>query len=152
MVVAIAAPFDLTRHEDDTPTPHQLTVLSNFLGLPMARAREIGPAEWLDRLEQLGSVASPIGYLDASDPATLVVHGDDDQIVPLGQAERMCAAMLSVGVPHALHIVPKGGHGAFLFALAAMIEHDLTDEGPRPVPAWWRAVQNFLRAQFEARP
>jgi dipeptidyl aminopeptidase/acylaminoacyl peptidase len=43
-------------------------------------------------------------------PPTLIVHGDDDKIVPLQQAQAMDQALTKAGVDHELSVVPGGGH------------------------------------------
>ena len=57
--------------------------------------------------------ANPITYVDPTDPPFLMVHGDKDPLVPLGQSELLAAALKKAKVPHELYTVPGGGHGGF---------------------------------------
>ncbi|MBK7645305.1 MAG: prolyl oligopeptidase family serine peptidase [Planctomycetes bacterium] len=43
-------------------------------------------------------------------PPTLIVHGDEDRIVPLQQAQALDQALIKAGVDHQLAVVPGGGH------------------------------------------
>ncbi|MEO8350395.1 MAG: alpha/beta hydrolase, partial [Chthoniobacteraceae bacterium] len=49
-----------------------------------------------ERLE-LARQANPITYISADDPPFLVMHGDQDKIVPLSQAELLVAALQNLG-------------------------------------------------------
>jgi acetyl esterase/lipase len=54
--------------------------------------------------------ASPISYVDRSDPPFLLIHGTDDQTVPVEQTEQFDAALKKTGVPVTKIIVPAVGH------------------------------------------
>jgi acetyl esterase/lipase len=54
--------------------------------------------------------ASPITYVDETDPPMVLVHGSDD-FIPVDQAESMAAALEDAGVDHHL-LIAQGGHGA----------------------------------------
>jgi acetyl esterase/lipase len=56
------------------------------------------------------AAASPITYVDPTDSPTLLVHGIDDGIVPLSQAQTMEAALAAAGVAHQLIAVPNAHH------------------------------------------
>ena len=64
--------------------------------------------------------ASPITYVDAGDPPVLIVHGDEDPLVPLDQSERLFKALTVAGVPVHLLVVKGGGHGRPGFAQEAV--------------------------------
>jgi acetyl esterase/lipase len=53
---------------------------------------------------------SPIDYVTAKYPPTLIVHGGEDMIVPLQQAKAMDQALAKAGVQHKLEVIPGGGH------------------------------------------
>ena len=62
--------------------------------------------------------ASPITYVTADDPPTLLLHGDADPVVPHRHAIALQAALQTVHVPSKLIIIPRGTHGP-TFGLAA---------------------------------
>ncbi len=54
---------------------------------------------------------SPLLHITPSCPPFLLVHGDKDDVVPIGQSERMEAALRTAGVPVEFVRVRGGGHG-----------------------------------------
>lgn len=58
----------------------------------------------LDRL-------SPELQLGPGTPPLFLLHAQDDDVVPVGNALALHAAALRAGVPAALHVFPHGGHG-----------------------------------------
>jgi dipeptidyl aminopeptidase/acylaminoacyl peptidase len=58
----------------------------------------------------LAKQLSPITYVNAKYPPTLIIHGDSDKVVPLQQAQAMDHALAKAGVEHALEVIPGGGH------------------------------------------
>ncbi|MHB8635748.1 MAG: alpha/beta fold hydrolase [Fimbriimonadaceae bacterium] len=61
-------------------------------------------------IEALAIKLSPITYVNAKYPPTLIVHGDSDKVVPLQQAQEMDQALAKAGVEHKLEVIPGGGH------------------------------------------
>ena len=57
--------------------------------------------------------ANPITYVTPGDPAFLIVHGDQDPLVPHHQSELLEAALKKAGVPVTFYTVKGGGHGGF---------------------------------------
>jgi acetyl esterase len=57
--------------------------------------------------------ASPVTYVDPSDPPTLVANSTDEQI-PLTQAQELSATLKDAGVPEELYVVQGHNHGARL--------------------------------------
>jgi len=66
---------------------------------------------YMDCLE-LAKEASPLTYVDASDPPTFVVHGLDDCTIAPNQSVRMADALDKAGVPTYLALVPGAGHNS----------------------------------------
>lgn len=56
---------------------------------------------------------SPLTYVSADDPPTLIVHGDRDATVPFTQGRSMSEALAGAGVPSRLLTVENAGHGFF---------------------------------------
>lgn len=61
-------------------------------------------------MEALAKKLSPITYVTARFPPTLIVQGDADKVVPPQQAKVMDEALAGAGVQHKLVIIPGGGH------------------------------------------
>ena len=61
-------------------------------------------------IEALARQLSPITYVNPKYPPTLIVHGDDDKVVPLEQAQAMDQALTKAGVDHKLEVIHGGGH------------------------------------------
>lgn len=61
-------------------------------------------------MEALAKKLSPITYVTANYPPTLIVHGDDDKVVPLQQAQAMDQALTEARVEHRLEVISGGGH------------------------------------------
>ena len=57
--------------------------------------------------------ANPITYVTAASPPFLIVHGDQDPLVPHHQSELLADALREAGVPVTLYTVLGGGHGQF---------------------------------------
>jgi Esterase/lipase len=56
-------------------------------------------------------LASPITYVDPSDPPFLIFHGDKDAVVPHCQSELLYQALQKAHVPSQFILVPGGNHG-----------------------------------------
>lgn len=56
-------------------------------------------------------VGSPVTWADAGDPPLLVVHGEEDRVVPVEQARLLHEAVRSAGGDSTLVIVRNAGHG-----------------------------------------
>jgi len=56
--------------------------------------------------------ANPITYVDPKDPPFLLIHGENDRMVPPGQSELLAEALKHANVPCELKILPGAGHGA----------------------------------------
>jgi dipeptidyl aminopeptidase/acylaminoacyl peptidase len=61
--------------------------------------------------------ASPITYITPDDPPFLLIHGDQDDVVPYEQSQLMYDKLVQAGVPAQLVIVKNAGH-SFLEANA----------------------------------
>ena len=100
VVVARAAPADLGRIN----TSDGQAALSLLMG---ARGSENTHTEEGRRYRE----ASPLAFVTADDPPTLLLHGDADETVPFEQAGFLEASLTAVRVPSSVIRVPGGGHG-----------------------------------------
>ncbi len=55
--------------------------------------------------------ATPLSYVDAQDPPFLVIHGEADGMVPIGQSQELADALQSAGVDVTFLGLPEVGHG-----------------------------------------
>jgi len=64
-----------------------------------------------DRDSDLLINASPVTYVSRDDAPFLILHGSEDQLVPVSQSELLNRALLDVGVESQLVVVQNAGHG-----------------------------------------
>ena len=57
------------------------------------------------------AAASPVTYIDAGDPPILILHGDQDAVVPLEQSQILYQKFQEAGVESKLVVVQGAGHG-----------------------------------------
>ncbi|MBM3295984.1 MAG: hypothetical protein FJY83_00110 [Candidatus Aminicenantes bacterium] len=96
-VVDHFGPTDLTVFLD--LAPGQAATLAGFLGCLPADCPETARR------------ASPAAYVTADDPPVLIIHGDQDPVVPYHQAEIFAEALRTAGNAGALIKVLNAGHG-----------------------------------------
>ncbi|MFC3443253.1 alpha/beta hydrolase fold domain-containing protein [Sphingobium rhizovicinum] len=56
------------------------------------------------------AAASPAAHVDPQDPPMLLIHGTEDQTVPVGQSRELAAKLKAANVPVTLEIIPGVGH------------------------------------------
>ena len=103
-VCDFCGPTDLTAVVDQLLAMDELAavfLVSDLLGGP------------LDEKTDLARWASPIAHVDSGDPPFLIVHGEEDEIVPVAQATSFYEALASAGVDVSLCVVPGAGHCDF---------------------------------------
>ena len=93
-VVNLYGPTDLT-----VPFAHDKRVVINFLG---KKQYHEAPELW--------AKASPITYVTADAPPTLILHGTIDGIVPINQADRLAAKMADLNIPYIYDRLPGWTH------------------------------------------
>ena len=116
-----SAPTDLNKIEEqlwhlfrhESPSYHPLKKLDRYIEYID------GP---LDENRQKLKEASPINYVDISDPPVLMHHGHSDTVVPRLQAYEFEKKLKEVGVPAELVVFPHGGH-RFYTADVALDKH-----------------------------
>jgi acetyl esterase/lipase len=55
--------------------------------------------------------ASPLTYISRDDPPILIMHGDRDQLVPVGQSKQFHEALTQARLKSTLRVIPGAGHG-----------------------------------------
>ncbi|MEX1040890.1 MAG: alpha/beta hydrolase [Pirellulaceae bacterium] len=100
-------------------------VVNIFGPTEMVTAHQGSTLAWIFRLFMGGTpeetpetykAASPVTYVRAGAPPILTLHGDQDPVVPVQQAELLDERLKEAGAPHTLMILKGQGHG---FAAAA---------------------------------
>lgn len=88
-----SGPHSMIKH-DAADSPE-----SKLMGGPIQEKRE------------LAKTANPLTYIDKKDPPFLILHGDNDQLVPLGQSTKLAKALIDAGVEVTMKTIPGAGHG-----------------------------------------
>jgi acetyl esterase/lipase len=88
----------------------------------------------------LARSASPRFFVDASDPPMLLIHGDQDRLIPIAQSIDLAADLENSGVEHVFVRVIGGGHGGFGDpridgTVRRFLLHHLHEDGEAPVSA-----------------
>ena len=81
---------------------------------PVDLRQMTGPNTRFPALEfnrDLAAGISPILFVDAKDPPTLVVHGDADTLVNVSNGKQINASLQAAGAKTNLIIIPGGDHG-----------------------------------------
>ena len=58
----------------------------------------------------LARTANPLTYVNKNDPPFLIMHGDHDNLVPLGQTLILAKALADAGVEVTMKTLPGAGH------------------------------------------
>ena len=59
--------------------------------------------------------ANPLTYVDRNDPPFLIMHGDNDQLVPLAQSVILAKALIDAGVEVTMKTIPGAAHEGLQF-------------------------------------
>lgn len=78
-------------------------------GPMLATSEQRFPALNFER--NLAADISPILFVTADDPPTLLIHGDKDTTVPIEHSQRMIAALKEHGITSNFITIPGAGHG-----------------------------------------
>jgi acetyl esterase/lipase len=89
-------PTDLTPQPDWLITPPQVSALLG--GSPKDKP-------------ELARLASPVKFVDRKDPPFLIMHGEQDRLVPITQSEKLYDALKKAGVDATFVRVKNAGHG-----------------------------------------
>ena len=75
--------------------------------------RPIDPSSGLNFDRDLYQAYSPISYASPDDPPILIIHGDQDELVPIIQGRSMYEALLASGVTTEFIVIQGAGHGFY---------------------------------------
>jgi len=104
-------PADLNGMKDDLQTIHSERGIETWQD---AEPKLLGAP--LDQSAGKAKAASPITYVSAAAPPVLILQGDQDDLVPIAQSQRLHAALDRAGVKNQLIIVPGAGHDGPMFS------------------------------------
>jgi acetyl esterase/lipase len=85
-------PHSMIQH--DSPNSPE----SHLLGGPVQEKRD------------LARTANPLTYINKNSPPFLIMHGSNDQLVPLGQSVILAKALIDAGVEVTMKTLPGAGH------------------------------------------
>lgn len=88
-------------------TPHGLGVRIPALELLLGGQPEDRP--------ELAGLASPLSHVDKTDPALLLLHGDQDPQMPINQSHELYGKYKEYGLPVQFEVVHGAGHGGKKF-------------------------------------
>jgi acetyl esterase/lipase len=89
-------------------TPHGLSVRMPALDLLLGGQP--------NQVTELARLASPVFQVDASDPPLLMLHGDQDNQMPIAQSHELQGAYAKLKLPVELVVVHGSGHGGPAFS------------------------------------
>ena len=116
-------------------TPSDLAMLARTTALIPDNVRDAIKGKMIDNLLMAGlGEFSPINAVSKSAPPFLLIHGTDDNVVPIAQSERFCEKLRDSGGGCELYRVNEGGHG-----MRAWEVYKLTDYKTRMV-RWLQKV------------
>jgi len=119
VVAAFAGPTDLTA--EDWVVTIGADYLTSFIGAPHDGLSGGAHTE-----------ASPSSHVDGDDPPVLLVHGDNDQYVPVGQARSLAASLREHQVEVEYVEIAGGGHD-----FDKVLNHDPNELPAFPAMARW---------------
>lgn len=99
-VVDLFGPTNLTWLYQNHPVPvFAQAVLENFLGASLSEK------------PSLYQQASPVNFVSAMSPPTIIFHGDADPVVPIEQSNELESKLKSFDVSNEYIVYPGEGHG-----------------------------------------
>jgi len=94
------------------PTDHQRPFRAAFDHRELDNQSNLWvPITDTQRLREIARQISPITFVTADDPPTLIIHGDADTLVPLQQSELIAEKLKKAGVETTLVVRKGAGHG-----------------------------------------
>jgi acetyl esterase/lipase len=104
-VCDVAGPSDLVRMYSEVSDS------ANELGTKAKDAIDLLIGGPLPQNHEKAVSASPIHYVSKSSAPFLIIHGEQDETIPVEQSRSLAAALKGAGVPVQLEIVAGRGHG-----------------------------------------
>jgi acetyl esterase/lipase len=105
--IAMAAPTDFTQN----PAASDPSLNPNSVGGVTPEQRLLGGR--IEERHTLARLANPAAFIGQDTPPILLIHGSDDEIVPVSQAEYLYDALERAGVDVTFIRVEGGNHGCW---------------------------------------
>jgi acetyl esterase/lipase len=94
------------------PTDHALPFRAAFDYRELDKASRLWvPITDSKRLQEIARQISPVSHVTPDDPPTLIIHGDQDPLVPLQQSQRIVEEFKKAGVDTSLVVKKGAAHG-----------------------------------------
>lgn len=108
------SPWDVGEYLDQSSRVQAVVSLAGIMDLsqpfPNAGSNDIETMKRIGFSETNMTEASPISHVTPDDAPFLLIHGDQDNLVPYQQSQLMYDKLLQAGVPAQLVIVRNAGH------------------------------------------
>jgi acetyl esterase/lipase len=98
-VCGLYGPADLMALEEKPPFSEPEGILERLLGGSVQENK------------RKAAMASPVKHVSSDDPAFLIVHGEEDPLVPYEQSAGFYTELKANGVEATLHLAEGAGHG-----------------------------------------
>jgi acetyl esterase/lipase len=95
-------------------TPHGLNVRLPALAILLGKP--------LDQSNEMAKVASPFYQVDTTDPPIFIVHGEQDNQVPINQSIELLSAYKNLNLKAQIEFVPNAGHTDPIYYKKEMME------------------------------
>ncbi len=80
---------------------------------------------WPDEKPDLARDASPITFVAKGDPPFMIMHGEQDPVVPVSQSRSLFDALISAGDKATLKTFPTAAHGGREFSSPETLQAEL---------------------------
>jgi len=105
-------------------TPSDLAALVRTSALIPDNVRDAVKGTMFDNILMAGLTEfSPINAVSSASPPFLLIHGSDDNVVPLAQSERFCDKLRESNVGCEIYTVKGGAHGIRAWELAKLTDY-----------------------------
>lgn len=121
-VVAVSPPTDFLGLPPDWPYVEPRRATSKLVGGP------------LEERTELVRLANPIAHIEPDAPPFLIVHGEDDTVVPVQQAMRLADALTENGSAVRLVLLPDADHMLAAPARGITAEEAWAEVGRQAIP------------------
>jgi dipeptidyl aminopeptidase/acylaminoacyl peptidase len=105
-------------------TPSDLATLVRTSALIPDNVRDAVKGTMLDNILMAGLTEfSPINAVSSASPPFLLIHGTDDNVVPIAQSERFCDKLRASNIGCEIYTVKGGAHGIRAWESAKLTDY-----------------------------